>query len=382
MVITRGLQQWACLLPQDLPFAVAVRLLGWQTQEEAILSASTLRNLVRAHGQILEAAAHQEATALLAQALVDRGGLPAPNLAALCHSPRRRAGWPASLTQAVEDALEDSSLTAPQGVSHSDWERVLAARQEDARLSLKQLRFLGPELAPEAVLLTLDEVLTRKPQRRCFNELRTARIMTSNGTRYVSGRGVVFLLIVTALLHLCCRRASSLLVIADGAGWIRSWYQQLCGLACPCELLLDWYHLAKKCREKCCMICRGRKVKALLLKPLLRALWQGKVEDAVDLLEAYRSQAKNLEVLDQLQGYLRERRPFIVNYQQRRVSRCYIGSGHVEKANDLLVAQRQKGQGMHWSEDTSAALAQLRTLLLNGGWDQYWTNRQVMSLAA
>ena len=258
----------------------------------------------------------------------------------------------------------------------------MEARHEEASLSVKQLRFLGPKLAADAVLLTLDEVLTRKPQRRCFNELRTARIMTSSGTRYISGRGSMFLLIVTALLYLCCRRASSLLVIADGAGWIRNWYQQLCGLACPCELLLDWYHLAKKCREKCCMICRGRKVKALLLRPLLRALWQGKVDDAVDLLEAHRSQTKNIEVLDQLQGYLRERRPFIVNYQQRRVSRSYIGSGHVEKANDLLVAQRQKGQGMHWSEDTSASLALLRTLLLNGGWDQYWTQRQVMSLAA
>lgn len=32
-VITRGLQEWACLLPQDLPFEAVERLLGWQTQE-------------------------------------------------------------------------------------------------------------------------------------------------------------------------------------------------------------------------------------------------------------------------------------------------------------------------------------------------------------
>jgi hypothetical protein len=367
---------------QDLPFAVAVRLLGWQTQEEAILSASTLRNLVRAHGQILEVAAHQEANALLAQAVADPAGLPAPRLATVCHSRRRRGGWPADLTQAVEAALQDGSPTPPPGVSQSDWEQVLAACQEEEHLSLKQLRFLGPTLAPNAVLLTVDEVLTRTPRRRCFNELRTARLVTWQGTRYISGRGLVLLLIVTALLHLCCRQVSSLLVIADGAEWIQRCYQQLCGLACPSELLLDWYPLAKICREKCSMICRGRKAKALLLRPLLRALWQGEVEVAVLLLEAHRSQAKNLEVLEQLHGYLRERRPFLVNYRQRRACRGYIGSGHVEKANDLLVAQRQKGQGMHWSEDTSASLAQLRTLLLNGGWDHYWTHRQVMSFAA
>ena len=29
IIITRGLQEWACLLPQELPFAAVARLLGW-----------------------------------------------------------------------------------------------------------------------------------------------------------------------------------------------------------------------------------------------------------------------------------------------------------------------------------------------------------------
>ncbi len=28
IIITRGLQEWACLLPQDLPFVSVARLLG------------------------------------------------------------------------------------------------------------------------------------------------------------------------------------------------------------------------------------------------------------------------------------------------------------------------------------------------------------------
>ena len=32
-VTTRGLQEWACLLPQDLPFGTAERLLGWMTRD-------------------------------------------------------------------------------------------------------------------------------------------------------------------------------------------------------------------------------------------------------------------------------------------------------------------------------------------------------------
>ena len=69
------------------------------------------------------------------------------------------------------------------------------------------------------------------------------------------------------------------------------------------------------------------------------------------------------------------------NYKERRAQRQYIGSAHTEKANDLIVARRQKHQGMHWSEATSDALAALRTLLLNGGWDLYWQKRQVLPLA-
>ena len=58
------------------------------------------------------------------------------------------------------------------------------------------------------------------------------------------------------------------------------------------------------------------------------------------------------------------------------------GSGHVEKANDLIVARRQKNRGMQWSEATSDALAALYTLMLNGGWERYWQQREVLPLLA
>ncbi len=54
----------------------------------------------------------------------------------------------------------------------------------------------------------------------------------------------------------------------------------------------------------------------------------------------------------------------------------------MEKANDLIVARRQKNQGMQWSEATSDALAALRTLMLNGSRDRYWQRREVLPLLA
>ncbi len=95
-----------------------------------------------------------------------------------------------------------------------------------------------------------------------------------------------------------------------------------------------------------------------------------------------RAEAKNEEKLDELIGYLRARAPWIPNYRQRRIERKYISSAHVEKANDLIVARRQKNRGMQWSEATSDALAALRTLMFNGGWDRYWQQREVLPLLA
>ncbi|HLB47052.1 MAG TPA: hypothetical protein VJL59_08490 [Anaerolineales bacterium] len=69
------------------------------------------------------------------------------------------------------------------------------------------------------------------------------------------------------------------------------------------------------------------------------------------------------------------------NEKERRVQRKYMGRAHTEKSSDLIVARRQKHQGMHWSEDTSDARAALHTLLLNGGWDLYWQKHQVLPLA-
>jgi len=257
-----------------------------------------------------------------------------------------------------------------------------AARRADATCTTEDLRHVGPELDADQVLVTVDEVLTRKPEPHRFWELRTARVVTAEGYRYLSGGGAAFLqcLLVALLLALGTQR--SLLLIADGARWIRVFFTETLGHLPDKTILLDWYHLHQKCTEQCSRICRGKQAKARLLLRLYRRLWRGDVAAAVAILEAYRPKAKNAEVLDSLIAYLQAREAWIPNYRQRRIAQQYIGSGHVEKANDLIVARRQKGRGMQWSWGTSDALAALRTLMLNQGWEQYWQQRQILPLVA
>jgi hypothetical protein len=377
MIITRGLQEWACLLPQELPFAAVARLLGWHTHEDQVLADTTIRTIVRTHGQIIRQAEQAEVTTLLQQPTLT----PLP-LQLVPHDQPRRASWPAEVTAAVEAALVADQVRPPSGVLWADWERVLAARRADATRTVEDLRHLGPELAPDQVLLTVDEVLIRQRAPHQFWELRTARVVTTEGYRYLSGEGQAFLQHVLVVVLLALGDWRALLLIADGARWIRAFFIDALAAVANKTMILDWYHLHQKCADLGSRICHGKQARAKLLLRLYRRLWRGDVAAAIVVLEAYRPQVRNEAALDTLIAYLQARQNWIPNYRQRRMDQQYVGSGHVEKANDLIVARRQKRPGMQWSRETSTALAALRTLMLNGGWERYWHQREVLSLVA
>jgi hypothetical protein len=377
-VTTRGLQEWACLLPQDLPFGTAERLLGWMTHDPKVLSETQVRRWVGTHGQIIREAEQAEVEALLKQ----------PNLEGLkaqlreAGEPRRPAAWAAELNQAVETALAQPDPQPPEGITATDWERVVQARHAETAASAERLRRLGPQVQPGEVVASVDEVGVRRPEKRRFLEWATAYVRTAQGYRYLSGSIQRVLLQLFLLLVLCGGGTQAkVTLLGDGARWIIHFFQERLVTWPMTTLILDWYHCRKKCYDLTSQICRGRQAKAELLRVLLKHLWHGQVQDAIDSLDAYRSQAKNVEKLDELINYLTYRQAYIPNYRQRRAQRQYIGSAHVEKGNDLIVARRQKHQGMHWSEQTSDALAALRTLMLNGGWDLYWQKHQVLPLA-
>jgi hypothetical protein len=378
-VTTRGLQEWACLLTQDLPFATAQRLLGWITHDNAVLSTTQLRRVVVDHGQIIRAAELAELTVLQAAAdLTTRQA----SLVPIEERVRHAAAWPAELNQVVDVALSQAHPQTPQGVSEGDWERVLHVRQTDRQVSAEQLRCLGPAVPAGEVMASTDDIQVRQPQHRRWLELRTAYVRTAHGYRYLSGSADTVLQQLFVLLILCGGGLTAkLTLLGDGAQWIAAFFCQRLADWPGSQLILDWYHCRKRCYELSSGLGLGRAVKTKLLGRLLFFLWRGQVDEALDYLETYRAQAKNTTKLDDLIAYLTKRRAYIPNYKARRTQRLYIGSAHVEKANDLIVARRQKHRAMHWSDETSDALAALRTLLLNGGWDLYWQDHQVLPLA-
>jgi len=131
-----------------------------QTHDEHMLSDTTLGSLVRTQGQIIRQAEQLEVTTLL-----QRDDLTTLALQVVPHDqPRRRAGWPKGLNAAVDRALAAEQVCPPEGLSWADWDRVLAARRAENARPVEELRHLGPALEADQVLLTIDELLTRKPE--------------------------------------------------------------------------------------------------------------------------------------------------------------------------------------------------------------------------
>jgi hypothetical protein len=145
-VTTRGLQEWVCLLPQDLSFGTAERLLGWMAHDPQVISETQVRRWVCAHGQVIREAEKAEV-----QALLERQNL--EGLQAQLRDvgePRRPAVWAVELNQAVETALAQPDPQPPEGVTATDWERVVQTRRVETAASAERLRCLGSEVhSPE-----------------------------------------------------------------------------------------------------------------------------------------------------------------------------------------------------------------------------------------
>jgi hypothetical protein len=140
-VTTRGLKEWACLRPQDVPFGTAQRLLGWQTKEEGVWSEAQLRRSVQEEGAQIRAAEEAEVQELLGRESLE--GL-APRLVEGAE-PRRGAAWPEEWRGAVEGALAEG-VGPPEGVRWEDWERVKEAQREEQDRAVEELARLGPEV--------------------------------------------------------------------------------------------------------------------------------------------------------------------------------------------------------------------------------------------
>lgn len=161
-----------------------------------------------------------------------------------------------------------------------------------------------------------------------------------------------------------------LVVISDGGVDIRACARDLLSF-CTVTVMLDWFHLRKRCNELLSMALKGgkanRPMQYEVKRRLFRMLWAGNVGAAIEYLSGLGDEkVKCRPRLEELVRYLRAREPQIPSYAVRHALGLRNSSNPVEKANDILVASRQKHRGMSWSRQGSWSLAEITAVFANG----------------
>jgi hypothetical protein len=131
-------------------------------------------------------------------------------------------------------------------------------------------------------------------------------------------------------------------------------------------ILLDWYHLRKKCETELSMAINGKDMRNSVLDNIQKYLWQGKIDIAINILTSLDSNLiKNSKHITVLINYFERNRSYIPCYALRKELGLRNSSNKGEKTNDLIVSERQKHNGMSWSKSGSIALATIATPHLN-----------------
>jgi hypothetical protein len=352
----------------------------------------TVRDSYRQTGQLINRMRHQE------------GGTPSRTL----HDSSEREG------QAVQEHLAQKAqeILAEKGFDQEGQPKAKIKQEllqtsellsaEQVAEAIKTLE-VEPEIAAEMVNnpvpyenpvhstnVSIDDVSVKRqteernqtsaePQQRKYLHQTVAHIQHGSKSYLLNGFGVVAVLrLVLAFLLHNELLGYNLIVFFDGHKSLGraivcafAWFK-------PLQLILDWYHLEKKCKELLSLACKGRQVRNELLVQLMPLLWHGCVDEAIALLQATDlNTIKNKKALDDLIDYFEYHRASIPCYAVRKKLGLRNGSNPGEKANDLLVSDRQKDNGMSWSRLGSVALASLTVLVKNNEYKNWFSSQTI-----
>lgn len=326
--------------------------------DEDLLGLSTIIDIVHQEGERLIAAQRERARIILADAseaqLARLGSAPAD---------------PNALTELVDDDPPSDDSEEAQ----AEWEQVHAEWIATGFPGSEPAFPMGqddPRIEDEGfVIVEPDEVKTKAQASTGRKEVwtYTAMVLVA-GLRYAfveATAGGLWLQVSALLLELGVLGGERrLLVLGDGAGWIRAWFE---GLAIDSKaMVLCWWHLRKRCYESMSSAGGPKDRRRGFEKELVGQLWRGDVDAAIGLLRGALEWVRTPASVEELIGYLEKRRAYIPDYEQRQRAGFWIASTRVEKFNDWAVSARCKHRGMSWSPSGVLALGVLEAARRNG----------------
>ena len=340
---------------------------------------STLQDAVESEGsRASKAQADQDARVVREQGLDEQTLQPMGEQTAV--SPER---LPSQAVDSVlrEMAPDEATLQAmranpvayehPAAAVHVSIDDVLAKKQKEHR-EHKPCR-VSESGCSENGEPRLSTVRPDEQAKKCVHTS-VAHVETEAGRRIFASAGLLSTcLLVMAFMVANNKLQSTWMFFVDGQRSLQDLLLRVFGWQGTVQLILDWFHLVKKCREQLSLALKGRHIRNELLRPLLRMLWFGNVDAAISAIrEIDPKQVKAPDALDRLVGYFERNRALIPCYAARKKLGLRNYSNRGEKANDVIVSARQKNNGMSWSQVGSSALSTLQALVCNDNHRQWF----------
>jgi hypothetical protein len=331
--------------------------------DEDLLGRSTIVDILHEEGECLSTAYRARAQTILDDASEVERALLGPAVAD-----------PEALTDLVDDDPPWDESEAAQ----AEWEQAQAEWIATGFTGCEPAYPVGWEEGRTVdegyVIVEPDEVKTKAQATTGRKEVWTyTAVVLVAGLQYAFAEATaegLWWQVSALLLELgVLRDERRLLVLGDGAGWIRTWFE---GLGISSKVMIScWWHLRKRCYESMSSAGGPKDRRRAFEKELLGLLWRGQVEAAIGLLKGTQEWVRNPSAVEELIGYLEKRRAYIPDYEQRRRAGLWIASTRVEKWNDWAVSARCKHQGMSWSPRGVLALAALEAARRNGELDEW-----------
>jgi hypothetical protein len=157
-------------------------------------------------------------------------------------------------------------------------------------------------------------------------------------------------------------------VLGDGAAWIWS----LAAEHFPTALqIVDWFHASERVWTLGrALFGAGTAQTTTWVEHQLERLAQGQAATLAAEWRTVPCRGEIAAVRDEQVTYFTNQAPRMA-YDQYRAAGWDIGSGMVESACKQVIAAREKGPGMRWSETGAQTVAAVRVLLLNDEWENY-----------
>ena len=365
LMITQNLRDAVCDQMSDQSTGQSRADVCQDADDENLLGRSTILDIVHHEGAQLVVAQHERAQAILC-------GASEAELAMLGSA----ATDPDAVTGLVDDDptfdFDDSEE------AQAEWDQTQA---EGIATGFPGCEPAFPVAKDEpravdegVVIVEPDEVKTKAQHSTGRKEIWTfTAVVLVAGSRYAFAEATaegLWLQVSALLLELGVLRGDrQLLVLGDGASWIRTWFEAL-GISSK-AMILCWWHLRKRCYESMSSAGGPKDRRRAFEKELLGQLWKGEVDAAIGLLRTALEWVRNPASVEELIGYLEKRRAYIPDYEQRQRAGLWIASTRVEKYNDWAVSARCKHQGMSWTPQGVLALTALEAARRHGELDAW-----------